>query len=66
MPIDTISTDRLVTCPSCGALMRLSRRVPSFAGLPEMLTFECGPCQLAVTAEQFCDFSKFIPEPALD
>ncbi len=64
MPIDTVSTDRLVTCPSCGGLMRFSRRVPSFSGLPEMLTFECRACQLAVTAEQILHFSEFAkPEP---
>ncbi len=64
MSIDTISTDQLVTCPSCGALMRLLRIVPSFSGLPEMQTFECVPCQLAVTAEQILQFSELTkPEP---
>ena len=28
MPIETISTDRLVTCPCCGELMRFARTVP--------------------------------------
>ena len=52
MPIDTISTDRLVTCPSCGELMRFARTVPKVGDLPEMQTFECRLCRLAVTAEQ--------------
>ncbi len=67
MPIDTISTDQLVTCPSCGALMHLSQIVPAFSGLPEMQGFECAPCGLAVTAEQILQFSEFTksePMPA--
>ncbi len=52
MPIDTVSTDRLVTCPCCGELMRLTRTVPKVGDLPEMQTFECRLCRLAVTAEQ--------------
>ncbi len=45
MSIDTISTDRLVT-------MRFTRTVPKVGDLPEMQTFECRLCGLAVTAEQ--------------
>ncbi len=52
MPIDTISTDRLVTCPCCGEAMRFTRKVPKVGDLPEMQTFECRLCRLAVTAEQ--------------
>jgi hypothetical protein len=52
MPIDTISTDQLVTCPSCGEPMRFARTVPKVGDLPEMQTFECRLCRLAVTAEQ--------------
>jgi hypothetical protein len=50
--IDTISTNRLVTCPSCGEPMRFTRTVPKVGNLPEMQTFECRLCRLAVTAEQ--------------
>jgi hypothetical protein len=52
MPNDTISTDRLVTCPCCGVPMRFARTVPKVGDLPEMQTFECRLCHLAVTAEQ--------------
>jgi hypothetical protein len=52
MPINTISTDRLVTCPCCGELMRFARTVPKVSDLPEMQTFECRLCRLAVTVEQ--------------
>ena len=52
MPIDTISTDQLVTCPSCGEPMRFARTVPKVGELPEMQTFECRLCRLAVTTEQ--------------
>lgn len=38
----TISTDRLVACPTCGEPMRLS----------EMQTFECRACGRAVTGEE--------------
>jgi hypothetical protein len=65
MPIETISTDRLVTCPCCGELMRFARTVPKVSDLPEMQTFECRPCRLAVTAEQVVQFPEFLsPLPA--
>jgi hypothetical protein len=32
--------------------MRFLRTVPALGGLPELQTFECKPCGLAVTAEQ--------------
>jgi hypothetical protein len=54
--MDKITTDQLAICPSCGAAMNFSRTVPSIAGLPEMQTFECRPCQLAITAEQVLEF----------
>ena len=47
-----VDTDRLATCPSCGAPMRFLRTVPSAADLREMQTFECRPCRLAITAEE--------------
>jgi hypothetical protein len=50
--MDKINTDQLAICPSCGAAMHFSRIVPSIDGLPEMQTFECRPCQLAITAGQ--------------
>ena len=52
MWIDTISTNPLVTCPCCGELMHFARRVPKVGDLPEMQTFECRLCRLAVTAER--------------
>ena len=35
MPIDTISTDRLVTCPCCGEPMHFERTVPKVGDLPD-------------------------------
>ena len=55
--MDKINTDQLAICPSCGAAMHFSRIVPSIDGLPEMQTFECRPCQLAITAGQVLQFS---------
>ena len=60
MNIDTISTDRLLTCPCCGQSMRFARTVPTVGGLPEMQTFECKPCRLAVTAEQVLQFPELL------
>jgi hypothetical protein len=53
-----IDADGLAACPSCGAPMRFSR-TPPIGGLPEMQTFECKPCHLAVTAEQVLQFPNF-------
>jgi len=59
------NTDQLAICPSCGAAMRLSRIVPPIGGLPEMQTFECRLCHLAVTAEQVLQFPELLlPQPA--
>jgi len=45
--------------------MRLLRTVTSLSGLPEMQTFECRPCRLAVTAEQVLEYREFLlPLPA--
>jgi hypothetical protein len=52
MWIDTISTNRLVTCPCCGEPMHFARTVPKIGDLPEMQTFECRLCHLSVTAER--------------
>ena len=49
--MNNINTDQAAICPSCGAAMHFSRIVPPIGGLPEMQTFECRPCQLAITAE---------------
>jgi len=57
--MDHIDTDRLAVCPGCGAPMRFSRTVPLIGGLPEMQTFECRRCHLAVTAEQVLQFAEF-------
>jgi len=59
--MDKINTDQLAICPSCGAAMYFSRIVPSIDGLPEMQTFECRPCQLAITAGQVLEFSAAEP-----
>jgi hypothetical protein len=47
--------------------MHFSRIVPSIGGLPEMQTFECRPCQLAITAEQVLQCSEVaeLPSPWL-
>jgi hypothetical protein len=41
----------------CGFL----RTVPAISGLPEMQTFECRSCRLAVTAEQVLQFPELLP-----
>jgi len=65
--MDKINTDQLAICPSCGAAMHFSRIVPSIGSLPEMQTFECRPCQLAITAEQVlqCSEAAELPIPWL-
>jgi hypothetical protein len=50
--MDHLDTDCFTACPSCGAPMRFLRTVPPAGDLREMQTFECRPCQLAITAEQ--------------
>jgi hypothetical protein len=60
MTIDTISTDRLAACPCCGRSMRFARTVPKVGDLPEMETFECTLCRLAVTAEQVLQFPELL------
>jgi predicted nucleic acid-binding Zn ribbon protein len=58
--MDHIENDRLTACPSCGAPMRFLRTVPPISDLPEMQTFECRPCRLAVTAEQLLQFPELL------
>jgi transposase-like protein len=58
--VDHAATDCLTACPSCGAPMRFLRTVPRLRGLPELQTFECRPCGLAVTAEQVLQFPKLL------
>jgi hypothetical protein len=60
MNIDTIRTDRLLTCPCCGKTMRFARTVPKVGDLPEMQTFECRLCRLAITAEQVFGITKML------
>jgi hypothetical protein len=60
MPMDTISTDQFVTCPSCGKSMRFARTVPKIGDLPEMQTFECRLCRLAITAEQVLGITEMV------
>jgi hypothetical protein len=40
--------------------MRFLRTVPSLGGLPELQTFECKPCGLAVTAEQVLQLPELL------
>jgi hypothetical protein len=58
--LDHAETDYLTACPSCGAPMRFLRTVPPLDGLPELQTFECKPCGLAVTAEQVLQFPELL------
>lgn len=58
--MDHAETDRLTACPSCGAPMRFLRTVPPLCGLPELQTFECKPCGLAVTAEQLLQLPELL------
>jgi hypothetical protein len=58
--MDHIETDRLTACPSCGAPMRFLRTVATIGCLPELQTFECRPCRLAVTAEQVLQFPELL------
>ncbi len=60
MNIDTISADWLLTCPCCGQIMRFARAVPKVGDLPEMQTFECRLCRLAVTAEQVLGITEML------
>jgi hypothetical protein len=60
MNIDTISTDRLLTCPCCGKTMRFARTVAKVGDLPEMQTFECRFCRLAITAEQVLGITEML------
>jgi hypothetical protein len=58
--LDHAETDYLTACPSCGAPMRFLRTVPPLDGLPELQTFACKPCGLAVTAEQVLRFPELL------
>jgi hypothetical protein len=40
--------------------MHFMRIVPANRGLPEMETFECKPCRLAITAEQVLQFPELL------
>jgi hypothetical protein len=65
--MNNINTDQLAICPSCGAPMHFSRMVPPIGDLLEMQTFECRPCQLAITAEQVLQLPEAaeLPSPWL-
>lgn len=39
----------LVTCPSCGKEMQLTKAVPALAGLPELRTYQCSDCKEVMT-----------------
>ena len=36
-------------CPNCGRVMMLARITPRVGGLPELQTFQCRPCGVALT-----------------
>ena len=36
-------------CPNCREPMRLIKLEPSFAGIPELRTFQCNECKLMMT-----------------
>lgn len=52
MPIDTVSTDRLAQCPSCGKSMRFARSCTDIGVKAPSQLFECKECRLEITAEQ--------------
>jgi hypothetical protein len=58
MRLDTISTDRLALCPSCGKSMRFARSFHQGDGFSELNTFECRQCGVALTAEAALDDSE--------
>jgi len=58
--VDHAETDCLTACPGCGAPMRFLRTVPPLNGLPELQTFQCKPCGLAVTAEQVLQLPELL------
>jgi hypothetical protein len=62
--VNHAAIDCLTACPSCGAPMRFLRTAP-FRRLPELQTFECKPCGLAVSVEQVLQFPELLsPLPA--
>jgi hypothetical protein len=60
MPFETIGTDRFVACPCCGERMHFARTVTVNCGLPDMETFECKSCRLAIAAEQVLQFPELL------
>ncbi len=40
--------------------MRFARTVPKIGDLPEMQTFECRLCRLAITAEQVLGITEMV------
>jgi hypothetical protein len=51
MRVDTVSTDQIAVCPTCGNAMQFARAGSPNAGLSALQTFECRPCGLSITAE---------------
>jgi transposase-like protein len=43
------TTPNAPTCPNCTRLMELARVTPRLGGLPELQTFICRPCGVALT-----------------
>jgi hypothetical protein len=54
--VDSVCTDRLAKCPSCGEPLTFVRTtVPQVSDPSEVQTFECGPCGLSLTAQAVLD-----------
>lgn len=54
--VDSVCTDRLAKCPSCGEPLTFVRTtVPQVGDPSEVQTFECGPCGLSLTAQAVLD-----------
>jgi hypothetical protein len=48
LPTDNLPVRR---CPSCDGPMNLVRTFPKLGGLPELLVFQCSPCEEVETIE---------------
>src|SRR5271169_2102771 len=55
MRVDTICTDQLALCPTCGEPMRFAPAFSKFGAENAQQIFECKLCRLAVTTEEILD-----------
>jgi hypothetical protein len=60
MNIDTIRTDRLLTCRAAVKLCVFHEQCQRWATSPTCRTFECRLCRLAVTAEQVFGITEML------